>query len=70
MNVIPKIGQGTVIEGVKVAFQAFPKPATVDSYSKAESDAIDDAQDVNISANTTAITTKVGEAPEDGKQYG
>jgi len=26
MNVIPKLGQGTVIEGVKVAFQAFPQP--------------------------------------------
>ena len=26
MNVIPKKGQGTVITGVKVAFQAFPKP--------------------------------------------
>ena len=55
MNVIPKLGEGTVIEGVKVAFQAFPKPATGDSYTKAESDAIDDAQNVNISANTTAI---------------
>jgi len=55
-----------------------------DAYTKAESDAIDDAQDVNISANTgnistntgnisantTAIATKVGEAPVDGKQYG
>jgi len=70
MNVIPKLGEGTVIEGVKIAFQAFPKPGTGDSYTKAESDAIDDAQDVNISANTTAITTKVGEAPVDGKQYG
>jgi len=26
MNVIPMLGQGTVITGVKVAFQAFPKP--------------------------------------------
>jgi len=26
MNVIPKMGQGTVITGVKVAFQAFPQP--------------------------------------------
>ena len=55
-----------------------------DAYTKAESDAIDNAQDVNISANTgnistntgnisantTAIATKVGEAPVDGKQYG
>ena len=28
MNVIPKKGQGTVITGVKVAFQAFPKPGS------------------------------------------
>ena len=28
MNVIPKIGQGTVITGVKVAFQAFPQPGS------------------------------------------
>jgi len=26
MNVIPKLGEGTVITGVKVAFQAFPRP--------------------------------------------
>jgi len=28
MNVIPKLGQGTVITGSKVAFQAFPKPGS------------------------------------------
>jgi len=28
MNVIPMLGQGTVITGVKVAFQAFPKPGS------------------------------------------
>ena len=28
MTVIPKMGQGTVITGVKVAFQAFPKPGS------------------------------------------
>ena len=93
-----KDAQGSLLAGAKVAFQAFPASGVeVDAYTKAESDAINDAQDVNISANTTAIAdtytkseidtwqgdqdtqisenrvdiaTKVGEAPEDGKQYG
>ena len=65
-----KDAQGSVLAGAKVAFQAFPASGgEVDAYTKAESDAINDAQDVNISANTTAITTKIGDAPEDGKEY-
>ena len=73
-----KDAQGSLLAGAKVAFQAFPASGGVtgDSYTKAESDAIDDAQDVNISANTTAIeantidiATKIDEAPIDGKEY-
>ena len=66
-----KEAQGSVLAGAKVAFQAFPASGggTGDAYTKAESDAIDDAQDVNISANTTAIATKINEAPIDGKEY-
>ena len=50
MNVIPKLGEGTVITGVKVAFQAFPKPesgtgdgipeAPIDGKQYARQDAI------------------------------
>ena len=49
---------------------------TDDTYTKVESDAINDAQDVSISANTAAIeinttdiSTKIDEAPIDGKEY-
>ena len=51
-----QIGEGTLLEGDTVALQAFPASASdVDAYTKAEADAINNAQDVNIDANTTAI---------------
>jgi len=57
MTVVPKLGQGTVIKGVKVAFQAFPKAGggTGDTYTKAEIDAQQSAQDTNINKNDSAI---------------
>jgi len=38
MNVTPMLGQGTVITGAKVAFQAFPKPGTDNIWTESVND--------------------------------
>ena len=38
MNVIPQLGQGTVITGAKVAFQAFPKPGSDSIWTESGND--------------------------------
>ena len=42
MNVIPKMGQGTVITGAKVAFQAFPKPDSESIWTEVDGEAVYD----------------------------
>ena len=42
MVVDPKLAEGTIIEGVKVAFQAFPKPATDSIWTEVDGNAIYD----------------------------
>ena len=56
MNVIPKKGQGTVITGVKVAFQAFPKPDSGGGSIWTEVDGVA-VYDGNIEVNGVNVGT-------------
>ena len=49
MNVVPKLGEGTIIEGVKVAFQAFPKPGTDSIWTEVAGDAVYDGKAIATS---------------------
>ena len=51
MNVIPKMGQGTVITGVKVAFQAFPQPGSTSIWTEEDGVAVYDG-DIEVNGVT------------------
>jgi hypothetical protein len=60
MNVIPKKGQGTVITGAKVAFQAFPKPDSESIWTDVDGDAVleTDGKKLTIDANVAELGQK------------
>ena len=60
MNVIPKLGQGTVITGVKVAFQAFPKPGSDSIWTEEDGVAVYGG---DIKVNDVTVGRGSGDAP-------
>ena len=65
MNVIPKMGQGTVITGAKVAFQAFPKPDSESIWTEVDGKAVYDG-DIEVNGVTVGkgegtLNTVVGD---------
>ena len=60
MNVIPKIGQGTVISGANIAFQAFPKPDSAGIWTDVDGDAVleTDGKSLTIDANVAELGAK------------
>ena len=54
MNVIPKMGQGTVITGAKVAFQAFPKPDSESIWTEEDGVAVYDG-DIKVNGVTVGL---------------
>ena len=76
MVVDPKLAEGTIIEGVKVAFQAFPKPDSGDSlWTDVGGDAVYDGKAIATffqgdgSLLTGLPDSGIPEAPIDGKEY-
>ena len=66
MNVIPELGQGTVIAGANIAFQAFPKPGSDSVWTEPD--------DTNVSyqsdnASQTGVIVKSGVKQSKITQY-